>query len=193
MAQATDETKNNVNLVNLANSEVLLPNGSSKKLGLVWKDKTTVLVFLRHFACIACRAHAKQVWEQRDKYQMSGSKIVFVGNGQPHFIEKFKESMGMKDAEIYTDPSLKSYKAAGFHYGFFYVVQPDSVLNMVRLYKDGYRQTGTSKHVGTHWQLGGIIVVKPEGRVTYQYISESVGDFPDETLEIIQADEKATK
>ena len=34
---------------------------------------------------------------------------------------------------------------------------------------------------GDLWQLGGILVVKPEGKVGYHFISSAAGDYSPET------------
>lgn len=183
-----------VDVINLANSTVLTPQGEKIRLGQVWQKQTAIMIFLRHFACIACRAHAQQVWQDREKYEKAGGRLVFVGNGQPGFIKRFQEDLGIENAMVLTDPSLETFRAAGFNHGFFYVVKPQSALNAIRLSREGHKQTPYSKEAGTHWQLGGILAVNTKGSILYQYISESVGDFPEVThIEVISADEKSRK
>ena len=156
----------------------------------LWQSQPAIFIFLRHFACIACRAHAAQVWESRARYEGSGGKIVFIGNGQPSFIEKFREDLGLTGALILTDPKRNAFRLVGFRDGFFYVVRPQSAMNAFQLAREGHRQTAYSSAGGTHWQLGGILVVSTAGEATYRYISESVGDFPEEkSLRFIQKNE----
>lgn len=177
-------------MVKLASSNVKLPDGNEFQLGRLWKNQTAILIFLRHFACLACRAHAAQVWSNRAAYERGGGKIIFVGNGQAHFIDKFKEDLGLKEAVVVTDPTLEVFRAAGFNKGFSYILQVKTIVNAFKLMKDGHRQTTYTKDAGTHWQLGGILAVSTRGEVLYHYISEYFGDFPEEPyLEIIKADE----
>ncbi len=71
------------------------------------------------------------------------------------------------------------------------MVQKDSIVNAVKLYQKGERQVKYTKKAGTHWQMGGILVVKTSGEVGYHYISESLGDFPTEPhFETIIEEEK---
>ena len=178
-----------VDVVRLANSIVLTPDGKQLKLGRLWQSRPTVIIFLRHFACIACRAHASQFWADRERYK--GMSLIFLGNGSPDFIEKFREDLGLGNAVILTDPTLESFRAAGFRHGFRYVLQKDSILNAVKLYRQGHKQATYKKKAGTHWQMGGIMAIKTNGEVTYHYISESLGDFPSEPhIEVITEDEK---
>ncbi len=180
----------NVDNVRLANATVLTAEGQQIKLGQIWQSKPVILVFLRHFACIACRTHALEVWRDRQDYLKHGN-IVFIGNGDASYIEKFKTELKMREALVLTDPSLESFRAAGFHYGFFYVVQTATIKNVVKMLRKGHKQVSYTKKAGTHWQLGGVLGVNTNGEVFYQYISESMGDFPDKTnLELIKEDEK---
>lgn len=169
-----------VNLYELSKVAVFDEKGESVLLSSLWQKQPAILIFLRHFACIGCRSHAQEVWAQRDQYQKNGAKIYFIGNGNPYFIQRFKEDLGLENAPVYTDPSLKSFAAAGFKRGFLAALGPKSVVNGVSLLLSGARQTGYSKDSGDLWQLGGILVVRPNGTVAYQFISEALGDFPPE-------------
>lgn len=170
-----------IDIVSLAASSVFDEKGQGLQLSQLWQKQTTCFIFLRHFACIACRAHVSQVLENREKIEKSGARIVFVGNGQPHFISVFKETMKLgEDVLVLTDPSLKAFKAAGFKRGFLVSHGASSVINGVKLLAQGYTQRMPGGGAGDLWQLGGVLVVQPSGRVAYQFISEALGDFPPE-------------
>ena len=182
-----------VDNVSLANCPVETSDGAKIKLGQLWQKKPVIFVFLRHFACIACRAHAKQVWQRREEYEKIGS-LVFIANGEAEYIEHFRENLGLEGALILTDPSLQSFRAAGFHHGFRYIVQIPTLVNVWKMTKQGHKQVSYTKKAGTHWQLGGLLVVNMAGQVTYQYVSESLGDFPEEPhFKTIVTDEKNKK
>ncbi len=188
---AESPTLTELNMSALGDCAVFTTDSAQLQLRQLWSSQTAIFVFLRHFACIACRAHAKQVWNEREKYEKTGGKLIFIGNGQPHFIEKFSEDLALKGALIVTDPTQSAFKAAGFREGFFYVVNPASVVNAVQLVAQGHRQTSYSPDAGKHWQLGGILVVSRNGKPLYHYISESLGDFPEERgLRFIQKNER---
>ncbi len=167
-------------LKNLANCIVLDPSRRQIQLGSLWTNHTIIFIFLRHFACIACRAHATQVWEQKEEYQKNGARLVFIGNGSPDFIEKFKKDLCLNNAVVLTDPSLRVFNAAGFNRGFFAVVNPMSSINVIKLAFKGHSQN-SMRAKGNHWQLGGIIAVSKAGKVLYEFISTSIGDFPPES------------
>ena len=167
-------------MLNFANSPVLDENGASIKLSSLWQKQTTMFIFLRHFGCVSCRAHAKQVWSEREKYESKGSKIIFVGNGTPYFITKFKEDLGLQEATIYTDPTLQSFYAAGFKRGFVASLGPRALFNGIKMLANGHSQGAYDKDSGNLWQLGGIVVVKPTGDLAFHYISQVMGDYPPE-------------
>jgi hypothetical protein len=169
---------NSVRTSELANCEVFNEGNQLIKLGSLWQNQTVLFVFLRHFACIACRAHAAQVWSQREIYQKGNTKLVFIGNGQPQFITAFKEDLDIKEAPLFTDPSLRSFHAAGFQRGFLRALAPKGIMNGLQLMKAGHKQDSYEKGKGDLWQLGGLLVMKPGGKVAYHYISETTGDFP---------------
>jgi len=166
----------------LAQSEVLDEHGASRKLSSFWQGRTAVLIFLRHFACVACRAHASQVWAEREKYQSRGAEIVFVGNGAANFITGFKEDLGLEGATVMTDPSLVAFRAAGFKRGFLASFGPRSLLNAYSLLGQGYRPGNLARpDKGDLWQLGGVLVVHASGKLAYHYISQAQGDFAPST------------
>jgi peroxiredoxin len=167
-------------LLTFANSVVFNEVGESVKVASIWKTQTIIFIFLRHFGCVSCRSHAAQVWRDRQKYEGSGAKIVFIGNGTPHFIQVFKEDLGISDATIFTDPSLECFRAAGFKRGFLVSLGIRSIANGLGMFMKGSKQGPYTKATGDLWQLGGVLVVKSTGVVAYHYISEALGDYAPE-------------
>ena len=145
-----------------------------------WEDSPAILVFLRHFGCIACRAHAQDTWSQRERLEQTGSKIIFIGNGDPGAIDGFRKAYDLGDAAIYTDPTLKLFQLAGFRRGVGALVNGRSAVNMAKLALKGHKNGNPlDSENGSNFQLGGIVVVQPGAIVNYHYISESVGDVPE--------------
>jgi peroxiredoxin len=182
MANSKQNTKPpfQLDLKALAQCAVLDENGQKVPFSFFWRDHTALLIFLRHFACIACRAHAQEVWADRAKYEANGARIKFIGNGSSDFIKKFKEDLGILEAPVYTDPTLESFKIAGFKRGFLISIGPQAIKNFLVLKNQGHQSAKYEKAAGDLWQLGGVLVVRPDNRVSYQYISHILGDFPPE-------------
>lgn len=176
-----DESAAKADIVALAKCKILNEQGLEIDIYSLWQKTTAIFIFIRHFGCIFCRTHAKEVWQNKEKYEKDGAKIYFIGNGAPYLISGFKEELGIQDATIFTDPKLESFKAAGFRRGFLAALGPRVLLNAAKAYADGNRQGGMyRKEQGDLWQLGGILVIKPEGKVAYHFISQAAGDFSPE-------------
>ena len=154
---------------------VLDEKGKSVALRTLWENQPAIFIFLRHFACDACRAHAVQVWEQRKIYESKGAKIHFIGNGSPRFMADFKQTFDLQVASFFTDPTLETFSAAGFRKGFW--IDPGEMhsrgefLRMAIPYS--LRRTGS----GNVWQLGGVLAVCPGAKITYQFTSQMMGEF----------------
>lgn len=181
MAKDKEDSQTNVDLHALSRCKLIDENGDAVEMYDLWKNQIAIFVFLRHFGCLFCRQHAKEIWSNREKYEKGGAKIHFIGNGANYMIKYFKEDLGIQNAPIYTDPSLTSFRASGFKRGFLAAVGPRAVVNAVKALADGHTQGGMyKKEQGDLWQLGGILVVKPEGKVGYHFISTAAGDYAPE-------------
>lgn len=154
--------------------------GQDVSLESLWRGRRTLFIFLRHFACLACRAHAVQMLEGRKALEARGTHLVFIGNGHPRFIRRFKQELGVSEAEVYTDPSLAVFQAAGFKRGFLVSHGPRSMSNVAKLLAKGFVPDVPAKGFGDMWQLGGAMLISSSGRILYHFISQAQGDFPPE-------------
>lgn len=170
-----------VNILSLNRLNVLNENNDKVLISTFWKTSPVVIILLRHFGCIACRAQVDQVWKKRKDLEKNKTKIIFIGNGSPDMIKIFKEELNIPEAPIFTDPSLEIFDACGLNRGLKYLVNAKTVLQGIKLYNEGYTQGAQSKETGFHTQMGGIIAIKPPGQVTYHFASEYLGHFDDES------------
>lgn len=107
--------------------------------------------------------------------EAAGLRLVFVGNGAPHFARSFAAEQHVS-APLYTDPSLKTYAALEFRSGVLRTLgNPQMFGNAFRAWTAGHRQSRTQ---GPPMQQGGVVVVTPDGRVPYLFASETAGDHP---------------
>src|SRR5687767_7040629 len=148
----------------VAEAEVLDGQGKASRLGERWKDKPALVVFLRHFACMACTEHVALLSPWLDEIGRLGIAIVFVGNGAPNFIEGFVERnrLGDKPVEIVTDPSLRVFDAAKLERSRWSNLSPAALKNFARALLHGFRQD----HIeGNGQQQGGAMLVQPDGEL----------------------------
>ncbi len=172
------DKKIHVEMREFSDCPLLNAKGESVKASTLWEKQPAIFVFLRHFACDACRTHALEIWENRAKYESKGARIHFVGNGSPMFLLEFKLKYKMQEASFFTDPSLRAFRAVGFRKGFW--IDPGSMHSRPEfLYKAiRFAMKHENAGYGNVWQLGGVLAVKPGGIPTYQFTSLTMGHFP---------------
>ncbi len=166
-----------IDILSLARLTVLDGAGAPVLISSFWKKGPVVIIFLRHFSCIACRTYVDLIWKKREEFKKSRTQVIFIGNGAPHFIKTFKEDLNIPEADIYTDPTLETFEACGLIKGIFHLIDPRGVLKMVEFALTGNKQGAWDSDSGSHTQMGGIIALKPPGKVVYHYIENFLGDF----------------
>lgn len=160
---------------NLASMTVLDENGAAVTVGTLWRERTAVLVFVRHFGCIYCRDHVTDLHRDGDQFRAANADLHVIGNGSPSFIEGFREQTEFTGS-IYTDPSLDVYKAAELKRGVFATFHPRGFGKAIRAFAGGGRQSLTVQ--GDQWQQGGVLVIAPSGEIVWHYVSGRGGDDP---------------
>lgn len=127
-----------------------------------------------------------------DSIHALGAELVVVGNGTEHFAEAFREDLGL-ETPLYVDSTRASYQALGMKRGIARTLSWRTWAKLLRALRNGVRQERAGVIVrwwlrsmpalvpgtqGDAWQLGGIVVVLPGGRVPYSYLSTTAGDHP---------------
>ena len=116
-----------------------------------------------------------QLHRVREEIHARGAELVIIGNGAPNFARAFREDLGIT-TPLFTDPSLTTYRLLEFKRGVTgTLLSPKVWANAARALSGGFRQ-GRVK--GDAWQLGGVLVVRPDGSVIYRYASAAAGDHP---------------
>lgn len=178
MMFSAQETKIIVELEEFKKCFVLRENGESVALNSLWVEHPAIFVFLRHFGCDACRRHAVDVWGNRQKYEEKGAHIHFIGNGSPAVLAEFKSKHKLEGASFFTDPTLRSFQAAGFRRGFW--IDPGDMHTRAEFLYKALRFAAKQENAGSGnvWQLGGVLVIRPGDQVSYQFTSLTMGHFP---------------
>jgi peroxiredoxin len=169
----------------LADAEVLDAHGRRSRLGERWRERPALVVFLRHFACIACTEHVAMLSPRLTEIARLGIAVVFVGNGAPNFIEGFVErnALAGMPCEIVTDPSLRAFDAAGLERSRWSSIGPQALRNLARALLSGYRQTRIE---GAGQQQGGVMLVEPGGGLAYVHRDRVTGDHAP-TADVVDA------
>jgi hypothetical protein len=156
----------------LARMTVIDGHGASVEVGSLWRDKTAVLVFIRHFGCIHCRDHVVRLGHELAAIRGAGAELHVIGNGSPSFIEGFREQTRWA-GPVYTDPSLAVYKVAQLKRSVARTLDPRSLGAAFRAFTNGSKQ-GLPQ--GDQWQQGGTLVITPQGDVRWHHASDRPGD-----------------
>ena len=109
-----------------------------------------------------------------------------IGNGHPEQALAFKDKQKIT-FPLFTDPDLKSYRAAGLRRGLISTLSPRSMLHGARALSGGNVVTAV---LGDAWQQGGVFVITPDDRVLFSQRSKEAGDHAD-PADIIRALEKS--
>lgn len=113
-----------------------------------------------------------QLHQAIERIRARGVELHVIGNGAPMFIGGFRDTTGY-DGPIYTDPSLRAYRAAQLRRGLRTVLTPGTVVRTIGALRRGFRQGRTQ---GDALQQGGVVVVAPGGRVLWHQVSRGPGD-----------------
>jgi hypothetical protein len=111
-----------------------------------------------------------------DEFERAGAKLAIVGNGWPAMAKDFREKAGLPaSVTLLTDPTLQSYVEAGLKRSALLTLGPRGWLPYLRTLRHGFRQ---GRLAGDPWQQGGAVVLGPDGRILYRYVSTQPADQP---------------
>ena len=157
---------------------IVLPNqfGESIRMGDLWADRLTVLVFLRHFGSVFSLQYIRALRDAEDLLRRNGAQIVAVCLGDRRPAACFAADNDI-DFELLVDEGAVSYRAAGLrsaswsHYFYW-----DNLMAWRRARAAGLR----SKIFGGHpYQLGGTFVFEPGNVDRYVFVNKTFSDNPD--------------
>jgi len=121
------------------------------------------------------RQQAADLMKINDELENKDILLAAVGSGNSEQAKKFKKKLDFK-ADIYIDPSLKSYKAFKLKRGFFRTLGPVSIYKGLKAMSRGFRQ---GKSAGDLWQQGGMFVITPENKIVFEHRNSTAGDQAD--------------
>ncbi|XP_002977235.2 thioredoxin-like protein AAED1, chloroplastic [Selaginella moellendorffii] len=172
-------------------ASVLDLSGNVISLTDLWKDRTAVVAFARHFGCILCRKRADVLASKKEVFDGAGVSLVLVGPGTVDQAKAFA-SQTQFPGEVYADPTHASFEAFQFVSGASTIFNPKAAMRVMGAHLEGYRQDwGLSFEKDTvqrgGWQQGGIVIAGPgKDRLLYVHKDKEAGDEPD-IKEVIEA------
>jgi peroxiredoxin len=118
-----------------------------------------------------------QLHRDREQFEAAGARLAVVGQGTPRHAEHFIEEYGLDGMQVLVDPDRKTYEAAGAK-----IATIDELVHP-KIVARGTKITATERIVqgrtqGHSAQLGGVLVVAPDGRITWAHMANDASDNP---------------
>jgi hypothetical protein len=123
---------------------------------------------------VHCRDHAVQLHRAREEFEAAGATLTLIGQATPRHAAHFRRKLKI-DVPVLADEERHTYKLAGFpRASVGQLLGPRSVLSGV---KHGARSgVMQGRIIGDAAQLGGAMVIAPDGEVVLRQQSENAGD-----------------
>jgi peroxiredoxin len=132
---------------------------------------------------VFCRDHAVQLHRARDEFEEAGVRLAVIGMGEPEDAAEFRRAQGV-DLPLLVDPERKTYAIAGAKLATLdEMIGPKVAARAVtRTLASRWRLGSISVHQGRikqhASQLGGVLLIAPDGSVRYAHLSEDISDNP---------------
>jgi AhpC/TSA antioxidant enzyme len=130
-----------------------------------------------------------QLHRDRDKFAAAGVGLAVIGQGTPKHARNFQETQNV-DLPMYTSRDRAAYRAAGTKIGTVSeLIGPKAVLKGIR--RSAADRVHQGRIVGNAAQLGGVLIVMPDGSIPYAHLSQDASDNPPNE-EVLEAAREAT-
>lgn len=152
------------------------PDGRPIRLGAIWADGPTALLFIRHFGCPYCQIALRELATEQAAFEADGGRVVAVAIGQPEHIERFGRPVA-PGATLYVGRGTQAHRRFGLRRALpWQLVNPATVTRGFALAAAGILPRVPT---GDPFLLPGTFVVDRAGRVAYARYAADVSDNPD--------------
>ena len=123
----------------------------------------------------------------REQFEAAGARLVLIGQATPGQAARFRRRQGLH-LPVLADDKRESYKAAGAKKANASELVGPKVIAKGALATVRSRQLQT-RPIGDPAQLGGALVITPDGTVAWSHMSEDASDNagPREILSALRA------
>jgi peroxiredoxin len=152
------------------------PDGTPARL-TDFEAPALLVVFLRHLACIACRAHLGEVEKVYPDIRASGGEVIAVSFTKP---ERLAAVLRIKPLSFpaLSDPGVESYHAFGLgRTTWLDILRPGVLLRFGKMMLHGWMPKQPNKGEDV-LQLGGDFILDRQRRIAYVYRSLEPTDRP---------------
>jgi hypothetical protein len=115
-----------------------------------------------------------QLHRDRKKFEEAGVRLVLIGQATPRHAAHFRRRTGI-ELPVLADEDRHTYKAVGAKMATTGELLGPKVIakGVTNVFKHGVTQ---GRVIGHPAQLGGVIVVSPDGSVAWSHMSEDASD-----------------
>lgn len=110
----------------------------------------------------------------KDEFEKRGVKPVVVGHSSVRWAKAFVADTGI-DLPVYVDENREAFQALGFKRPLLGFLKPVVFKRAMAAKNAGFSQKGVQ---GDAFQLGGVVLLQPDGTIPYFFASETSGDHP---------------
>lgn len=123
-----------------------------------------------------CRQHAVQLNRARDEFDAAGVGVVLIGQATPRHAAHFRRKFEL-DLPVLADEKRESYRAAGAKVATMgELLGPKSVSKGIGHSVKSRGALRQGKMIGHPAQLGGAMIVAPDGSVAWTHMSDDASD-----------------
>jgi peroxiredoxin len=150
--------------------------GRQIQLSDLWSGagKGLLLVFLRHFSCLFCKAQIGDLKAHYQQIRDAGYDVAAVGQGSEARAARFAEDNHLP-FPVFGDKQRETYNAYGLtsdRFGSFLV--PDAYRAGIKALMGGYLP---GMPEGSLTQNPGVFLIDRDGRILRERIGQHAGDF----------------
>lgn len=111
---------------------------------------------------------------EREAFQKLGAQAVVVGHSSLRYAKAFVDETHI-ELPVYVDEKRVVYKALEFKRPLLAFLSPRVFKRAAEARAEGFTQPGVH---GDAFQLGGVLLLMPDGSIPYKYASQFAGDHP---------------
>jgi len=115
-----------------------------------------------------------QVHREREAFAKLGVQPVVIGHSSLRYAKAFVDETQI-DLPVFVDEKRVVYKALEFKRPFLAFLTPKVLKRAAEARRNGFSQPGVH---GDAFQLGGVLLLMPDGSMPYKYSSQFAGDHP---------------
>jgi hypothetical protein len=114
------------------------------------------------------------VHREREGFKRLGVRVAVVGHSSLRYAKAFVDETKI-EVPVYVDEKRVVYKALEFKRPLLSFLTPKVFKRAAEARKEGFTQPGVH---GDAFQLGGVVLLMPDGSMPYKYSSQFAGDHP---------------